>query len=222
MTRLLYVLLSSLPYLFFTTAHAQTTEDAVPEITDEMTVDPEQNAAWRTGQSVYSAKPKNMWELGIHGGHAFVSGDVEAPFPAGYGFGLHIRKAINYTFSIRAEAMYQSSKGYDARASSILSAERLYGQNIESSPGLAAYSVDGAIYHRNYKANILSGTLEGLINMGNVLFHRPSGNTNLYFIAGVGLNMPKVYTDLLDENGNAYNFEGIAVGTNQTKEDRKA
>ncbi|HUR31355.1 MAG TPA: hypothetical protein VMZ69_07970, partial [Saprospiraceae bacterium] len=191
MTRLFYVLLSSLPFLFIANINAQTNAEPVPEITDEMTADPEQNAAWRTGQAVYSAKPKNMWELGIHAGPAFVSGDVEAPFPAGYGFGLHLRKALNYTFSIRAEAMYQSSKGYDARPSNSFTSERVYYQNITDSPGLAAYAAPGAIYHRNYKANILSGTLEGLINMGNVLFHRPSNTTNFYFIAGIGLNMPR-------------------------------
>lgn len=220
MTRLIYVLLSSLPFLVLPSLNAQTTEDAAPEIADEMTVDPERNAAWRTGQSVYSAKPKNMWELGIHAGPAFVSGDVEAPFPAGYGFGLHIRKAINYTFSLRAEAMYQSSQGFDARPSSSFSSERVYYQNIATSPGLAAYAAPGAIYHRNYKANILSGTLEGLVNMGNVLFHNPSNNTNFYLIVGVGLNMPRVYTDLLTD-GNPYNFEGVAVGDNQSQEERK-
>lgn len=220
MTRLFYVLLSSLFILFFSNLNAQTNEPS--EITDEMTADPEQNAAWRTGQGVYSAKPKNMWELGIHAGPAFVSGDVEAPFPAGYGFGLHLRKAINYTFSIRGDITYQSSKGYDARAANAFSSERVYYQNVGTSPALAAYAGPGAIYHRNYRANILSGTLEGLINMGNVLFHKPSNNTNFYFIAGIGLNMPKVYTDLLDGNGNAYSFEGVAQGDNQTKELRRA
>src|SRR5687767_202448 len=147
MTRLFYVLLSSLPFLPLTIINAQTEVEAAPVITDEMTSDPERNAAWRTGQSVYSAKPKNMWELGIHAGPAFVSGDVEAPFPAGYGFGLHIRKAINYTFSLRAEAMYQSSKGYDARPASAFQSERVYYQNRDSSPGLEAYAAPGAIYH---------------------------------------------------------------------------
>ncbi len=222
MTRLFYVLLSSLPFLFTTSISAQSNMDAPPEINDEMTGDPEQNAAWRTGQAVYSAKPKNMWELGIHGGLAFVSGDVEAPFPAGYGFGLHLRKAINYTFSVRGDISYQSSKGYDARPSNAFSSERVYQQNVAGSPGLQIYADPGSVYHRNYKANILSGSLEGLINMGNVLFHKPSNKTNFYFIAGIGLNMPRVYTDLLDGSGNPYNFAGVSVGSNETIDDRKA
>src|SRR5688572_27268818 len=130
MTRLFYVLLSTLPILLLSFNLSAQNTDAAPEITDEMTQDPEQNAAWRTGQAVYSARPKHMWELGIHAGPAFISGDVEAPFPAGYGFGLHLRKAINYNLSFRLDGTYTSSRGYDARPFSFLKSERTYQQNI--------------------------------------------------------------------------------------------
>ncbi len=126
MTRLFYVLLSSLPFLLTLNVKAQepNAKFTSPVIEDEMTVNPEQNKMWRTGQSIFPAKPKNMWELGIHAGPAFISGDVEAPFPAGYGFGLHIRKAINYTLSFRLDGTYQSSKGYDARPFNFLGSEK--------------------------------------------------------------------------------------------------
>ena len=75
-----------------------------------MTLDPEQNQKWRDGQYPYSAKPKSMWELGIHAGHSFVSGDVEAPFPAGFGFGLHLRKSINYILSFALMVGIHSQK----------------------------------------------------------------------------------------------------------------
>ena len=38
-------------------------------ISDELTIDSEQNAKWRMGQANYSAKPKDAWELGVHFGH---------------------------------------------------------------------------------------------------------------------------------------------------------
>ncbi len=223
MTRLLYVLLSTLPFLFTSTLIAQTVDDkfAAPVIEDEMTADPEQNKMWRTGQAVYSAKPRNMWELGLHAGPAFISGDVEAPFPAGYGFGLHLRKALNYTFSLRFDATYQSSRGYDARPAAAFLNERIYYQNVAETPALAAYAVAGAVYHRNYKASILMGSMEGMINIGNVLFHKPSNRTNFYMIAGLGLNMPRVFSDLLDASGNPYDMSAVADGDNQTAEKRK-
>ena len=56
-----------------------------------------------------NAKPKNMWELGINVGHTAITGDVD--WDSSFGAGLHIRKAIDYMFSIRLDANYFSFKG---------------------------------------------------------------------------------------------------------------
>jgi len=77
-----------------------------------------------------------MWELGINGGSSYVAGDVDAKAPAGYGFGLHVRKAINYTLSWRFEALYTISQGFDPRGFNFLAYERTYSQNIDESPQL--------------------------------------------------------------------------------------
>lgn len=220
MKRLRYVLLSILPLFLIVSLQAQTTTDKFmsPVIEDEMTVNPEQNKMWRTGQSRYSAKPKSMWELGIHAGPAFVSGDVEAPFPAGYGFGLHLRKAVNYTLSWRLDATYQSSKGFDARPFNFLGVERTYEQNVAAFPVLSNYtdqSTDADNIHRNYKADILGLTLEGVLNIGNILFHNPSNKWNFYGVIGAGLDFPKTSVDLLHD-GQVYDFSGVAAGLDLT------
>ena len=231
MTRLYHVLLSGLPVLFSlhlaaqeptTTTTTTDTKFMSPVIEDEMTVNPEQNKLWRTGQARYSAKPKSMWELGIHGGTAFVSGDVEAPFPAGYGFGIHVRKAINYTLSWRLDFTYQSSKGYDARNFNFLGVERTYSQNIDEFPILAGYtdeSTNEDNIHRNYKANILGVTVEGILNIGNVLFHNPSNKWNFYGVIGGGLDFPKTSVDLLNGDGQLYDFSGVSEGLDLTTRD---
>ena len=130
-----------------------------PVIADEMTVNPEQNKLWRTGQSKYSAKPKSMWELGLHGGSAFIAGDVEAPFPAGYGFGLHLRKAINYTLSWRLDATYQTSKGYDARSFNYLDQKEPINKILMNSlswSDIRMRTTNEDNIHRNYETNILA------------------------------------------------------------------
>ncbi|MBP7238851.1 MAG: hypothetical protein KBA14_01385, partial [Saprospiraceae bacterium] len=221
MTRLHHVLLSSLLLFLLQPLNAQNTTEKFmsPVVEDEMTVNPEQNKMWRSGQSKYAAKPKSMWELGLHGGSAFVAGDVEAPFPAGYGVGIHLRKAINYTLSWRLDATYQTSKGYDARPFSNLASERTYQQNIDDSPILVGYTdlsnPDDDI-HRNYESNILAFTVEGILNIGNVLFHSPSNKWNLYTALGLGVNIPDVGVDLLDANGQLYNFSSVTEGLDLT------
>jgi len=222
MTRLTQVLLFCLPILLFTNhLQSQNTTDkfASPVIEDEMTVNPEQNKLWRTGQAKYSAKPKNMWELGINGGSSFVSGDVDAAFPAGYGFGLHLRKAINYTLSWRLEAIYQSSQGFDPRNFNFLSHERTYTQNIDESPQLVGYtdeSTNTDNIHRNYKSNILDLSAEFILNIGNILFHSPYNKWNLYGVFGLGVNLPKTYVDLLQADGSLYDFSGVTEGLDLT------
>ena len=225
MTRLFYVLMSTLLFVLFTTnLSAQVTTEESPEITDEMTVDPEQNAAWRTGQGVYSARPKNMWELGIHAGSAFISGDVEAPFPPGYGFGLHLRKAINYNLSFRLDGTYQSSRGYDARPFNFFGSERTYQQNYEETPILGQYideNTNADNIHRNYKTNFLDLSLEGIFNFGNILFHNPSNKWNTFVVLGGGLGFPKTYVDLLDGD-QLYDFSSVSEGLDlETAEGRK-
>jgi len=121
-----------------------------PIIGDEMTTDSEQNQQWRMGQSKYPAKPKNMWELGLNVGHAFISGDVESVAPSGFGVGVSIRRAINYVLSVRLGVQYTSSNGYDARGTSYetFKTERTFTQN----GGDAVFGVyEGQNIHRNYK-----------------------------------------------------------------------
>jgi OOP family OmpA-OmpF porin len=224
MTRAHLVLLFSLPVLFLSSLQAQSTTDKFmsPVIEDEMTVNPDQNKLWRTGQAKYSAKPKSMWELGLHGGSAFVGGDVEAPFPAGYGVGLHLRKAINYSLSWRLDATYQSSKGYDARGFNYLEVERTYSQNIDEFPILAGYTdetTNDDNIHRNYQSNIISFTAEAVLNIGNVLFHSPSNKWNLYSAIGLGVNIPDVGVDLIDANGQLYDFSSVTAGIDLTTSD---
>ena len=76
---------------------------SAPKMTDKMTLNPDQNKKWRKGLYKYSAKPKAAWELGIHLGHFMIDGDVDRRIPGGFGVGLHLRKSIQYIFSVRLD-----------------------------------------------------------------------------------------------------------------------
>ena len=86
-----------------------------PVISDEMTINPEQTRQWRLGQNKFPARPKDMWEIGIHYGHFMIDGDVDRKLPAGYGTGIHFRKAINYVLSLRFDFFYGQSKGLETQ-----------------------------------------------------------------------------------------------------------
>jgi outer membrane protein OmpA-like peptidoglycan-associated protein len=191
-----------------------------PIISDEMTNDAEQNQQWRMGQSKYPAKPKHMWELGINAGHAFISGDVESAAPSGFGVGLSLRKALNYVLSVRVGGQYTTSKGADARGTSYqtFTAERTFQQN----GGAAEFGAyEGGVIHRNYKASTISGNLELIVNVGNILFHQARNKWNGYVAFGVGVHKPDVNLNLFDGEAR-YDFESVTAGLDMTKvSDRK-
>ncbi|MEL7021851.1 MAG: OmpA family protein, partial [Bacteroidota bacterium] len=64
-----------------------------------------------TGQSYsgVTATPEHKWELGIHAGHAFLAGDID--FNPSFGAGIHVRRALDYLFSIRGELLYARPEG---------------------------------------------------------------------------------------------------------------
>lgn len=65
-----------------------------------------------SGYSGVQATPEHKWELGVHVGHAFVAGDID--FNPSFGAGIHIRRALDYLFSIRGELLYSKPEGEDS------------------------------------------------------------------------------------------------------------
>lgn len=63
----------------------------------------------------YSGTPAHMWEVGLNAGTFISFGDVD--FSPGYGAGIHIRKALDYVFSLRADAQFGIFKGQDIEGS---------------------------------------------------------------------------------------------------------
>ena len=70
---------------------------------------PQQNEFWNNQYS-FPAKPRNMWEVGVSVGAFTISGDLPARFPT-FGGSIHVRKALGYVFSIRAQYLYGIGKG---------------------------------------------------------------------------------------------------------------
>ena len=178
-------------------------------VSDELTKDPEQNAKWRMGQANYSAKPKDAWELGLHLGHFFIDGDVDRTLPGGYGMGLHLRKAVHYVFSLRADFFYGQATGLDPQPwthSSVKGSNGIGGGLVE--PTFADYNVNGSHPDGNWfpshKTRYVYGALQGVINIGNILFHKDRNKWNWYATVGAGFSSHVAKLDLKDANGDAY------------------
>src|SRR5919112_2292515 len=101
----------------------------------------------------FPAKPRNQWEIGISGGAFTISGDVRAKFPT-IGGAFHIRKALGYLFSLRAQYMYGIGKGLNFVAS----------QGYDNNSAWASYSGSEPVYY-NYKAKVHDVSLQGIFTL---------------------------------------------------------
>ena len=212
MTKKLCLLTFTILAFMYGNVNAQDDTWTTAKITDEMTVDSDQNKKWRMGQHQFSAKPKNAWELGIALGHFHVNGDVPSDFPSGFGVGLHLRKAINYVLSWRVEGFYSQTTGLDGRLSNFAV---LNLDNDDTNLSSNTY--------RNFKATNITGGISGIINVGNLLFHSPRNKWNMYLGVGVTLTNAKIEMDYLN-GSTAYDWSSVSSAENsrQKRADIKA
>ena len=110
---------------------------------------PQHNEFWNNAYN-FPAKPRNMWEVGASVGTLMISGDVPIKFPT-LGFGVHVRKAFGYVFSMRLQYINGTGKGQSWLASENFAknpAYKGYFAPVRSSAGPIVYSdgIDGNPY----------------------------------------------------------------------------
>lgn len=106
--------------------------------------------------SYLGAPKKDAWELGLHVGHFFANGNVK--FTPGYGGGFHVRRALDYVFSLRLDVLYGAGRGED----------------------------NGAV--RSYENQWVGGSLQGIISLNNLRWTVGERKHNLYVFGGFGIN----------------------------------
>ncbi|MCO6496694.1 MAG: OmpA family protein [Chitinophagaceae bacterium] len=158
----------------------------------------------------FPAQPRNQWELGISGGLFSESSDVSAKLPT-FGFGVHVRKALGYLFSLRLQYSNGTAKGLNWKPST----------GYANNSAWSAYAPGSVVYY-NYKANIQDLSLQGIITLNNIRFHKAKSGIVMYGGAGVGATIFDVNVNAL--NGNSpYNFSSISnSGYTKRKDIRNA
>ncbi|MCB0587552.1 MAG: OmpA family protein [Phaeodactylibacter sp.] len=110
------------------------------------------------------ATPKDMFEVGVGGGYLFVSGDVTQQ--PGFGGSFHVRKSIDYLFSLRVDGMYGKASGEN--------------NDINN--------------YAAFETSLFSGTIFGVISANSMRWNQSVRKFNLYGMAGVGATQFKADT----------------------------
>jgi hypothetical protein len=176
---------------------------------------PQQNEFWNNTYN-FPAKPRNMLEVGLSIGAPTVTGDVDGKFPT-FGFGLHVRKAFGYIFSLRLQYLNGTAKGLSWQGSQNYLYNRAWipvsqGGNLASGTYNPLVRLnDGTLtsqnggkttpVYYNYKAHIQDLSLQGIITLNNVRFHKQKTGFTVYGGAGIGFTAYHTMVNAL--NGNA-------------------
>ncbi len=174
---------------------------------------PQQNEFWNNSYN-FPAKPRNQWEVGVSGGMFSISGDVSTLLPT-FGFSAHVRKSLGYVFSLRLQYLNGVGKGLNWGAS------ENYAKNSAWTSSLpAAYQYNAAgttsgtpdyVYY-NYKNRTQDLSLQGIVNLNNVRFHKNKSSVVFYVGAGIGATAYETrinaYNESKGENYSAL-FNGI-------------
>ena len=128
----------------------------------------------------FPAKPRNEWEIGVKGGYTTGFTDVHNWGPTG-GFGFHVRKALGYVISVRAEYDWIRLRGLNYQAS------QSYGKNTALTPvypGDALGNFQPIFY--NFRSTVHELTLQGIFSLNNINFHKAKTGWNAYLFGGFG------------------------------------
>jgi outer membrane protein OmpA-like peptidoglycan-associated protein len=181
---------------------------------------------FQVGKTDFPARPRNMWELGISGGIAQVSGDVRSNYwgrgkdhwPS-LSYGIHVRKALGYVMSLRAEYIRGIAYGQNWQPSSGIDRNPVL--NGQQNPDLNYADSPGVVYH-NYKTQINDLSVQAVLTLNNIKYHKDRNRVGLNVIAGFGLANYATFIDQLDADGNLYDYSAARALGGGEFEDRGA
>lgn len=178
---------------------------------------PQQNEFWNNSYN-FPAKPRNMWEVGASVGTFMISGDVPIKFPT-LGFGVHVRKSFGYLFSMRLEYINGTGKGLSWLASENFgknpawkgyyaptrtgSGPIIYTNGIPSAPN----GNGGNVVYYNYKAHVQDLSIQGIVTLNNIRFHKQKTGFVIYGGGGLGATIYETKVNALKADGSTYAAE---------------
>jgi len=189
---------------------------------------PQQNEFWNNTYN-FPSKPRNMWEVGVSGGLFNISGDVPSAIPT-FGFSAHVRKALGYVFSLRMQYVYGNAKGLNWNASANYAKNTPLSQYY-SAPTTTGTTIPGRpaeLVYYNYKNKTQDLSLQALISLNNVRFHKDKSKWVAYGGAGIGATAYETYINARNESaGTTYSdlfadvYNNVPYSYKNRKEIRK-
>ena len=211
-----YKLLLAVFLLLAIGTFAQTTNGSGYDVYDSTVISskkmPQQNEFWNNTYN-FPAKPRNMWEVGVSGGTFNIIGDVSSRLSPG--FAVHVRKAFGYVFSLRLQYLYGQGKGQSYLASENFAKNPAWSDKYSARvrtgttqtttlPGVAP-----EVVYYNYKNITHDLSLQGIVTLNNIRFHKQRTNLVFYGGAGIGASAYHVKVNALNDGNGGGDYSDI-------------
>lgn len=222
-----YKLLLAVFLILTTGTFAQTTNGSGYDIYDSTVISskrmPQHNEFMNNAYD-YPAKPRNMLEVGISAGSFNIISDVATQLSPG--FALHVRKALGYVFSLRLQYLYGIGKGQSHLASENFGKNTAWNDKY-SAPTTTGTTIQGQpteIVFYNYKTTTHDLSLQGIVTLNNIRFHKHRTKVVLYMGAGAGSSFYNSKVNALNDGNGGGDYSSIftqAFAMPQTYKNRK-
>ena len=159
-------------------------------------------------QFPYPAKPRDQFEIGLDFGYANMFSDLDTRYgdfggheAISFGGGIHVRKSLSPTWSVRLAYSGSYTYGQDWRP-------RFSVQNIPLAGFVnvwqRAYVNNGLTYFANFRNKMHTVSLDFIYSLNTLDFFRANPKWNLYVFGGYAPSLSDVDVDALDASGNPY------------------
>ncbi len=157
---------------------------------------------WANGlpSSPFAPKPRDAWQLNVFGGYSGIFGDVNTA--TGWGVGVGARKSIGYIVSVRPSIKYSRITGMGYENHYSLHNLRPSVADLYRSQGLTTY-----VHY--YQTDIIAPSLDFVVSLNNIMFHRKQSNYNYYLVAGYSPVSWRTNVEALTSNGRPHTYSGV-------------
>ncbi len=173
-----------------------------------------QQTDFMSGTNTYPPKPRNMWEIGLTGGMAFIASDV--PTQLGWGGGVYVRKSLGYVLSLRVEGLYDVEYGLAWQRQTSLKFNTVL--NGTTNPVLNYSKSPGYVYD-NYYCQMENLNIDAVFALNNIGFHHSAKDRKLILngIVGAAGLLYNTHINQLNANGQPYNYSEIPAADTKTQ-----
>lgn len=203
-----YTLLAALFCLLATYSFSQVKTGGSYDVSDSSVVPAKrmpQHTEFLNGTYNFPAKPRNQWEIGVKYGVSHIAGDIPSTFFTVPNFGIHIRKSFGYVFSARLEYVFGEPRGLNWKQTEVHA----------NTPWVTDGYAPGSLIYTNYKTRVQDLSLQGVITLNNIRFHKAKTGMNFYLFGGIGgLIYDAKINAANDETGTIYSAEFASIAGN--------